>query len=104
MKKHIGWIVVSTLVLYLLSLRVPFMLGASTLSAWLVLPLMWRTLGKGACNQALVLIIIGSIFLLFSAFNGIFLGWQQILAANVPLLAMFVAVSFLGMTSTGIED
>jgi hypothetical protein len=104
MKNHMGWIVLSTLVFYLLSLLIPFMLAAATLSSWLVLLLVWRTLGRGACNQALLLLIIGCIFLLFSAYGGVFLGWQQILGANLPLLAMFVAVSFLSMTSTGVED
>ena len=104
MRKYIGWIIVGTLFLYLLSILVPFMRVASTLLAWLVPLLMWRTLGRSACNQTLVLMVIGCVALLFSAFRGIFLGWQQIFSANLPLLAMFVAVSFLALTNTGFED
>ena len=104
MRKHIGWIIVGTLVLYLLSIRIPFVLAASTLLAWLVPLLMWRTLGRSACSQALVLMAIGCAALIFSAFRGVFLGWQQILSANLPLLAMFVAVSFLALTNAGLQD
>ncbi|MBL6992508.1 hypothetical protein [Desulfobacula sp.] len=104
MRQYIGWIIVGTFVLYLLSILAPFMLAIPTLLAWLVPLLMWRNLGKGACKQASLLVIIGCTALFFSAHQGVFLGWKQIFAANLPLLAMFVAVSFLAMTNTGIED
>ncbi|WP_320039990.1 hypothetical protein [uncultured Desulfobacter sp.] len=65
--------------------------------------LMWPALGKGARNQALVLLITGGILVAFAAFHGVFLGWQKIFTANLPLLAMFVAVSFLALTNSGIE-
>jgi len=104
MRKYIGWIIVGTLVLYLLSMPFHLLLAMSTLLSWLVPILMWSTLGKSARNQTVALMSMGSIFLFFSAYRGVFLGWQQIFAPNLPLLAMFVAVSFLGMTNTGIED
>ncbi len=104
MKKYIGWIIVGTLALYLLSIPVSVVLAVPTLLSWLVPLLMWRSLGNSARNQTLLLIGIGSILLFFSAHQGVFPGWKQILATNLPLLAMFVAVSFLGMTNTGIED
>lgn len=103
MQKYIGWIIVGTLVLYLISIPVPFILALSTLLAWLVPVLMWPTLGKGARSQALLLLITGGFLVVFAAFQGVFLGWQKILAANLPLLAMFVAVSFLALTNTDIE-
>ena len=104
MRKYIGWIIVGTLFLYLLSILAPSFLAASTLLAWLVPLLMWRTLGRSACNQASVLMAIGCASLIFSAFRGVFLGWQQIFSANLPLLAMFVAVSFLALMNAGFED
>lgn len=104
MRQYIGWIIIGTFGLYLLSIPVPFMLVVPTLLAWLVPLLMWRNLGKGACNQSSLLIIIGCLALFFSAGQGVFLGWKQIFAVNLPLLGMFVAVSFLAMTNTGIED
>lgn len=104
MRKYIGWIIVGTLVLYLLSIPAPSFLAASTLLAWLVPVLMWPTLTRSACSQAMVLMAIGCAALIFSAFRGVFIGWQQILSANLPLLAMFVAVSFLVLTNAGLED
>ena len=104
MKKYIGWIIVGTLVLYLLSVPFPFMRAVPTLFAWLVPMIMWDTLGKSARNQTLSLMAIGIMLLIFSAWRGVFPGWQQILAPNLPVLGMFVAVAFLGLTNTGMED
>ena len=104
MRKYIGWIIFGTLVLYLVSIPVPVVLAVPTLLAWLVPLLMWTTLGKSACNQTLTLMAMGSMLLIFAAHRGVFSRWQQILAPNLPLLAMFVAVSFLGLTNTGMED
>ncbi len=104
MKQHIGWIIVATLVFYLLSELIPFLQVLPTLLGWLVFFLMWSTLGRGPRKQALLLLGIGFIVLFFSACKGVYLGWQQIFAVNLPLLAMFVAVSFLSLTNTGVED
>ncbi|MGD9687051.1 MAG: hypothetical protein AB7U43_08780 [Desulfobacter sp.] len=103
MQMYIGWIIAGTLVLYLISILVPSILALSTLLGWLVPVVMWPTLGKGPRNQALLLLITGCILVAFAAFRGVFLGWQKILATNLPLLAMFVSVSFLALTNTGIE-
>ena len=104
MKKYIGWIILGTLALYLLSIPFPFVWPLDTLFAWLVPLVMWTSLGKSARNQTLLLLAIGSILLVFSAWRGVFTGWQQIFAPNLPVLGMFVAVSFLGLTNTGMED
>jgi len=103
MKKYIGWIIFGTLVLYLISIPAPRFLILSTLLGWIVPILVWPALGKSARNQALLLLITGGILIVFAALKGIFLGWQTILTTNLPLLAMFVAVSFLALTNTGIE-
>lgn len=103
MKKYIGWIIFGTFVLYLISIPVPCILGLPTLLGWVVPALMWPASGKGARNQALLLLITGGILIAFATFQGVFLGWQTIFTTNLPLLAMFVAVSFLALTNTGIE-
>lgn len=104
MKKNIGFIIIGTLAFYLLSVLIPSLLTVPTFLAWLVPLLMWRTLGGGALRQALVLLIIGIVFISFSANRGVFLGWKHILAGNLPLLAMFVAVAFLSLTNKHLED
>ncbi len=103
-RKYSGWITLGTLIFYLLSIPVHFLLIIPTLLAWLVPLLLWRTLGKGACNQSLALLSTGFTAIIFSASRGVFLGWNHIFAANLPMLAMFVAISFLTLTNRDIED
>ncbi len=104
MRKYTGLIILGTLVLYLISVVVPMVLPVPTFLAWLVCLLTWQTLGKSATRQTLVLLSTGVAALLFAAAQGVFLGWKQILAVNLPLLAMFVAVAFLTLTNRSIED
>lgn len=104
MHKHIGWVVLGTLIFYLLSVPVSFLLPLPTLLAWMVPILTWHTLAQNARRQALLLVVIGLVALVFSACNGVFLNWMDIFAINLPLLAMFVAVSFLTLTNPATED
>ncbi len=104
MKKYTGLLILGTLVFYLISIVLPVVLPVPTLLAWLVCLLTWRSVGGNAIRQALVLVLTGIVSLLFAAIHGIFLGWKQILAVNLPLLAMFVAVAFLTLTNRGTED
>ncbi|MBU1565821.1 MAG: hypothetical protein KJ630_09365 [Proteobacteria bacterium] len=100
----IGLIIVGTLAFYLLSVLAPFILIVPTLLAWLVPLLTWRTLGESAIRQTFLLLFIGFTIISFSASQGVYLDWKQILAGNLPLLAMFVAVTFLSLTNRGLED
>jgi hypothetical protein len=105
MKKFTGWLIVGTLVSYLLCVFVsPVILVLPTLLAWVILFLRWTDLRKSARNQAGILLLLGLFTLLFSASKGVFLGFSQVLSVNVPLLAMFVAVSFLTLTTPDSED
>ena len=104
MNKYIGLIIVGVLGFYLLSAAAPVALTASIVLAWMVPVLMWRELGRTATQQAVCLIVIGLSCLLFSAIRGVFLGWERIFAANLPPLAMFVAVAFLTLTNPANED
>ena len=105
MKKYTGWIITGTLITYLLSVFIaPSILALPTLLSWMIVILMWTELSKSAQNQATVLLGLGGVALLFSAYKGVFLGFSQILSINVPLLAMFVAVSFLTLTNPENEE
>jgi len=96
---------VGTLLSYLLSVAISTsILALSAFFAWAILILMWNELGKSAKNQATILIGLGVMALLFSAYNGVFLGFSEILAVNVPLLAMFAAVAFLSLTNPANEE
>jgi len=104
MKYYTGYMIVATLVSYLLSVIFPPVLILTTILAWLVPILLWRSLGKSALQQAFVLLFLGFSALLFSAGKGVFLGWGQVFSVNLPLLAMFVAVAFLTLTNQTSED
>ncbi|MFW2366045.1 MAG: hypothetical protein ACN4GW_06490 [Desulforhopalus sp.] len=104
MEKNIGLMIVGTLIFYLLSVLLPQVLIVPTGLSWMVPLLMWRTLGKGAVRQTSLLLFIGTVAHIFSASHGVFLGWKQILAANLPLLAMFIGVTFLSLTNKGFDD
>ena len=104
MQKYTGWIILATLIFYLVSVIIPVILPLPALLAWLVCLLTWRGLDRNATRQALVLLTSGIAALLFAGSQGVYLGWREILAVNLPLLAMFVAVAFLSLTNRGIED
>ena len=93
-----------TLVSYLMSVLFPSVLVLTAILAWLVPVLMWRGLGTSALRQTFVLLSIGFSAIFFSAAHGVFLGWGQIFAVNLPLLAMFVAVAFLTLTNQTYDD
>lgn len=104
MQKYTGWIILATLVLYLVSTAAPVVLPVPALLAWLVCLFTSRGLARNAARQALVLLLSGLAALLFAGSQGVYLGWKEILAVNLPLLAMFVAVAFLTLTNRGLED
>lgn len=104
MQKYIGVLIVLTLVCYLLSVIYPPVGVLATFLAWAVPILRWRSMGKSALKQALILLSLGVVAILFAAAKGFFPGWSQILSVNVPLLAMFVAVAFLTLTNKTFED
>ncbi|WP_432735728.1 hypothetical protein [Maridesulfovibrio sp. FT414] len=72
--------------------------------AWLVVLVEWGRLPAGSRKQACFLLGIGSVALLFSAWHGVFLGWERIMTQNLQLLPMFIAVSFLALTNPAAED
>ncbi len=105
MKKYTGWIIVGTFISYLLDVFVSQkILFLPTLFAWMIPLLMWNDVGKSARNQATILLSLGTLTLIFAKFNGVFLGFSEIFSINVPLLAMFVAVSFLTLTNPADEE
>ncbi len=100
LKKFTGWLVLGTLIFYLLSVSGCINIILSTVCAWLANAAMWHTLPKRAKYQILILIGIGLLALIFAAKQGIWMTWQEILAINLPVLAMFVAISFLDLTNS----
>ena len=100
LKKYTGWFVLGTLIFYLLSVAHLTPVLLPTLLAWGANIAMWHTLAPSAKRQVTWLMMIGVAALLFAGSKGTWMTWQQIFAVNLPMLAMFVAVSFLDLTSS----
>lgn len=98
--KFTGWFVLGTLIFYVLYVFHLCDLMIPTFLAWFSNLAMWRTLPKGAKKQVSILMGIGLAALVFAAFRGVVMSWQEVFAVNLPMLAMFVAVSFLDLTSS----
>lgn len=99
-KKSTGWLVLGTLVFFLLSVAGWVNTVLPTLCAWGANAAMWHTLPKGAKRQVLILMGVGVLALIFAATQGIWMTWREVFAINLPMLAMFVAVSFLDLTGS----
>jgi hypothetical protein len=104
LKKYTGWFVLGTLIFYLLSVTQSISVLIPTLLAWCANSAMWHTLAPSAKRQVSWLMGIGIAALLFAGTQGVWIPWQQVLAVNLPMLAMFVAVSFLDLTSSKDES
>jgi hypothetical protein len=94
MKQYTGFIIISTFVFYLLSIVMPSVSTIPVVLAWIVPLLTWHKLGKNGVQQCSFLLLTGIVTICFAASKGVFLGWKQIFAVNVPLISMFVAVTF----------
>lgn len=104
LKKYAGWFVLGTLIFYLFSVTQFISVLIPTLLAWFANTAMWHTLAPSAKRQVSWLMGIGVAALLFAGTQGVWMSWEQVFAVNLPMLAMFVAVSFLDLTSSKDES
>ncbi|MCH1920917.1 hypothetical protein L9G15_15945 [Shewanella sp. A3A] len=99
-----GWLVCGTAASYLLAIALNISLFIPTIIAWLAVAFCWPSLGKSAHKQAAILFGCGVIMLLWGAIKQVELGLFDAVSRNLPLLTMFVAVSFLALTNPEAED
>ncbi|SME87866.1 hypothetical protein [Desulfovibrio gilichinskyi] len=104
LQKSTGWLILTTLILFLASGFTPSFVIGVAIMAWLVVIIEWNRLPATSRKQACFLLVVGIAALLFSAQNGIFLGWQKIMTQNLQLLPMFIAVSFLALANPAAKD
>jgi hypothetical protein len=104
MNKIAGVLAVATLLVYLLSVGEWLSADIATILAWASMAAMWGSLNPSAKRQTTLLFGLGIGALLISAIYQVELDWNQVFAANVPLLAMFVAISFLSLTNPPASD
>ncbi len=100
MKPYIGWMFTGTLAMYLLSFAIPFAVVPQAVCAWLVPLVMWSSFARGIQRQSLVLAASGIGIHLLAVSRGAVFPWREVLTLNLPMLAMFVAVSFLALANT----
>lgn len=93
-----------TLLLFVVSSSFPVLRLGAALFAWMVPVIQWSELGASGRKQVLYLMLPGSLAIVYAFSQGVFLGWRQLLSANLPLLAMFAAVAFLSLTNKERED
>lgn len=99
-----GWFAVSMLISQLLSVAGLVNIAFVTLLAWVAMAAMWPTLKSSARKQSLILFILGFAGLLTGVLAGTEINWFKVFAGNVPLLSMFVAISFLSLTNAPPSD
>lgn len=104
LQRYTGWLIFATLLLFLVSRLNSSLFIVVAILAWLVVIVEWNRLSAGSRRQAYVLLVVGIAALLFSAWHGVFLGWEKIMTQNLQLLPMFIAVSFLALTNPATQD
>ena len=98
-KMIVGWLFLASAVLYLLGQAFGLSAYFSALCAWLGVMVFWPSLGGSAKRQTGILLLLGIALLGWAWLAGAELQWQLILTRNMPLLTMFVAVSFLSLAN-----
>jgi len=104
LQRYSGWLILTTLLLFLVSKINSSLIILVAILAWLVVIMEWSRLSADSRKQAYFLLGSGIVALIFSAWHGVFLGWQKIMTQNLQLLPMFVAVSFLALTNPAAQD
>ncbi|MFM2484368.1 transporter permease [Celerinatantimonas yamalensis] len=99
-----GWLILSTAVFYLCHSFFPSAALLSALCAWSAVIMCWPTLSKSSHQQSGLLLGSGLLMLIWGAMHGASLAIFQAVTRNLPLLAMFVAVSFLSLTNPTEQD
>ena len=102
--RYAGWLACFTLLSYLLSVASLLPADVATVSAWLTLFTMLPAVKASARKQSVVLFLLGVTGLATGYWLGAEISWRSVFAANVPLLTMFVAITFLSLTNAPDND
>jgi len=95
----VGWLASASAFTYLLSLKFPLTPIVAAVLAWLAIIISWPQLSRSARQQSSTLLAAGMILIGWSLFKGTAIDTVALLGKNLPLLSMFVAVSFLSLTN-----
>ncbi len=95
----IGYLIAFSAISYLIGLTTGLTRFVPALAAWIGMILAFPGMSRSARKQTLALLICGVIMIAWAAIRRMPIDWQQAIGGNMPLLAMFVAVSFLSLTN-----
>lgn len=95
----VGWLIALSAVGYLLTLATSASSLIPALPAWAAVIFGWSMIGRSAKQQSAILLILGLFLIIWAQLTGTPPAWQKSLIRNLPLLTMFVAVSFLALSS-----
>ncbi len=91
-----GWLLLATVVTAVLHTFLPhFPREVAGALAWSAGLLLWPGLPRQTRRQAMILLLIGTVGIVWGVQRGIAPDWDMMLAGNAQLLAMLAAVSFL---------
>ncbi|MDC8832429.1 hypothetical protein [Alteromonas gilva] len=99
-----GWLAIVTLASQLMAVAGWLSGSVAVVLAWLTMAAMLPTLNRSARKQSLSLFVLGLAGLVVGIALQVDIDWQAVFAANVPLLTMFVAISFLSLTNAPDAD
>ncbi|NVK55529.1 MAG: hypothetical protein HWE26_07935 [Alteromonadaceae bacterium] len=104
LSKASGWLAIITLASQLMAVAGWVSAYVAIVLAWLTMAAMLPTLNRSACKQSLCLFVLGLTGLATGVALGVSIDWHAVFAANVPLLTLFVAISFLSLTNAPHSD
>ncbi len=97
--KFAGWLAVTMMLCQLLSVLSLVNITLVTLLGWLTLFAMWPSLRKSAQRQSIIMFCLGVLGIGYAYTQQQSIDWLNVFARNVPLMSMFVAISFLSLTN-----
>ena len=99
-----GWLTAASASTFLLTLPMDTLPLLPAILAWGAVWASWKDMGRSAKQQSSVLFLCGSLLVGWALFAGTPMDWEALVGHNMPLLTMFVAVSFLALTNPNEPD
>jgi hypothetical protein len=94
-----GYFILFSAISYLLGLAVKLPVAVPALCAWLAVALALPCIGRSARKQTAILFGLGLLMICWAQLQGTAINWDMALGGNLPMLTMFVAVSFLSLAN-----
>jgi ABC-type multidrug transport system fused ATPase/permease subunit len=95
----IGYSILISAVTYLLGLTTELPIAIPALFAWIAVALAMSAISRSARKQTFILLGLGLLMIFGAYLYGTTINWNTALSGNLPMLTMFVAVSFLSLTN-----